>query len=79
MCENFNEYFKLNARAKSTHNNNCLVKLPPIKLEFARNSFYYFGDYLYNALSLEIRKELHFYCLKTSCSNSTKADRLSTL
>jgi hypothetical protein len=43
LCSNFNNYFTINTHAKLTRNGNFLIKLPKIKLEFARSSFYYFG------------------------------------
>lgn len=64
MCKAFNEYFKINIHGKMTRNNNVLVKLPKVKLEFARNSFFYFGAHLYNSLPLEIRKEASFLLFK---------------
>ena len=59
-----NEYFTLSTHAKSTRNNNYLVKLPKVKLEFARNSFFYFGAFLYNSVPIEIRKENSFLLFK---------------
>ena len=60
----FNAYFTINKHGKLTRNGNFLVKLPKMKLEFARNSFYYFGAHLYNSLPLEIRKEVSLLLFK---------------
>ena len=55
-CSNFKEYFeKLNYK-QLTRNNGYLLKLPKIRLEYARGSFYYMGAKLYNDLPLEIHK-----------------------
>ena len=60
VCENYNEYFKINTHNKRTRNQNNLIKLPRIKLEIARKSFYYLGAKLYNDLPISIRKEEDF-------------------
>ncbi len=39
-----------------TRNNKHLLKLPAIRTEYARKSFYFMGAKLYNELPLEIRK-----------------------
>ena len=43
VCENFNDYFAINYHAKSTINRNKLLKLPQVKLEFAKRLFKYMG------------------------------------
>ena len=43
VCENFNDYFAINYHAKSTIKRNKLLKLPRVKLEFAKRSFKYMG------------------------------------
>ena len=55
VCENFNDYFAINYHAKNTRNRNTLLKLPRVKLEFAKRSFKYMGAKLYNDLTLNIR------------------------
>ena len=37
--ESFNDYFAINYHAKNTRNRNKLLKLPRVKLEFAKQSF----------------------------------------
>jgi hypothetical protein len=64
LCSNFNTYFAINTHGKLTRNGNFLIKLPRIKLEFSRNSFYYYGAHLYNSLPLEIRKEVSISIFK---------------
>ena len=43
-----------------TRNNQCLVKLPKIKTEYARKSFRFMGAKIYNELPLDIRKTESF-------------------
>jgi len=57
VCSPFKNYFQLNVHERVTRNNNFSIKLPKIKLEVGRQSFYYYGAQLYNDLPLEVRKE----------------------
>ena len=41
----------------NTRNDGYLLKLPKVKLEFVKQSFYYSGAKIYNDLSIEIRRE----------------------
>ena len=50
ICESFNDYFNINYHAKNTRKRNKLLKLPRVKLEFAKRSFKYMGAILYNDL-----------------------------
>ena len=59
-CSNFSNYFELTSHGKLTRNNGYIVKLPKLKLEYARGSFYYMGDKLYNELPREIRSTDNF-------------------
>ena len=54
-CEHFNDYFAIKYHAKNTRNRNKLLKLQRVKLEFAKWSFKYMGNILYNDLSINIR------------------------
>ena len=73
-CSNFLEYFQRSNHNKNTRNNKFSAKLPKIRLEYVRKSFYYMGAYLYNKLPIEIRKieDMHTFkkelarCLKTN-------------
>jgi hypothetical protein len=56
VCSNFHNYFHLNTHSKNTRNNNILVKVPKVKLEFARNGFFFMGAKLYNALPKHVRE-----------------------
>ena len=56
VCSNFHNHFEMNNHNKATINRTYLLKVPKIKLEFARNSFYFMGVQLYNSLPIEIRQ-----------------------
>ena len=60
MCINFNNYFENNVTGINTRNANCLLKLPKVKLDFAKQSFFYSGAKIYNDLPIDIRKEVDF-------------------
>ena len=51
-------YFDNLKHNKNTRNNKFSLKLPPIKLEIARASFYFGGVKIFNKLPLEIRKTI---------------------
>jgi hypothetical protein len=51
----FDEYFTMISHEKETRNNNCVLRLPRVKLEIAKQSFYFGGAKLYNALPLDLR------------------------
>ena len=53
--EEFNNYFKLFEHKYKTRNNSKSIKLPPVKLELAKQGFYFSGGVLYNSLPIEIR------------------------
>ena len=48
------------AHSKSTRNGGYMLKLPNIRLEYCRGSFYYMGAKLYNDLPIMIRKTENF-------------------
>ena len=54
-CSNFKDYFEIAKHVKNTRNSGYLLKLPKLKLEFYRGSFYYMGATLYNSLPRSIR------------------------
>ena len=53
--EKFNNYFKLIEHKYETRNNSKSIKLPHVKLELAKQGFYFSGGVLYNSLPIEIR------------------------
>ena len=52
--EEFNNYFNLIEHKYKTRNNSKSIKLPPVKLELAKQGFYFSGGVLYNSLPVEI-------------------------
>ena len=60
ICENFQGYFELQKHKTKTRNSQCLIRLPSIKIEYARKSFHFMGAKLYNELPIEIRKTESF-------------------
>ena len=64
VCTSFKEYFTLSSHTKSTRNNNNIIRLPKIRLEVARGSFYFMGAKLYNELPLDLRKTDTFNIFK---------------
>ena len=55
-CSPFKNYFqRLNHNALNTRNNGKAAKLPKVKLDFARRSFYFLGASIFNSLPLSLR------------------------
>ena len=68
-------YFEVNNHSKQTRNANFLFKVPRIKLETARGSFYYMGVKFYNDLPLNLRKsykeferQLKLHCFESKAN-----------
>ena len=55
ICHTFKDHFILQNHGKRTRNANNSFKLPKIRTEYARKSFYYTGAKIYNDLPLKIR------------------------
>ena len=64
VSEKFRNYFSV-LNGATTRNQNCLLRLPPIKKEYFRGSFKYMGAKLYNDLHTSIRKTQNFDELKS--------------
>ena len=64
-CSNFIDYFQVVNHHKNTRNNGLLLKVPRLKLEYARGSFYHTGSALYNELPRDIRSTQNFYQFKS--------------
>ena len=64
-CSNFNDYFQVVNHHKKTRNNELLLKVPRLKLEYAGGSFYHTGNALYNELQRDIRSTQNFYKFKS--------------
>ena len=60
QAANFVNYFTLIDHSRGTRNNKCSIRLPSIKLESTRNSFFFSGAYVYNKLPKELRSEANF-------------------
>lgn len=56
VCENFKNYFTKTNHTRNTRNNRNSLKLPNLRLEYARGAFCYTGAHIYNTLPLDIRK-----------------------
>ena len=55
-CFPFKDYFqRLHHNALNTRNNGKSAKLPKVKLDFARRSFYFLGASIFNSLPLSLR------------------------
>ena len=56
VCTPFKNYFTLNKHLAGTRNQGLLLKLPRVKLEFSKRSFFYSGARLFNALPKQKRE-----------------------
>ena len=56
VCTNFHNYFMINEHDVRTRYRNVLSQIPKVKLEFAKNGFFFMGARLYNSLPKDIRK-----------------------
>ena len=56
--EVLDNYFEILNHGKHARNNNCSLKLPPIKLKISKQSFYYDGVKLFNSLPRDERKSM---------------------
>ena len=60
QAANFVNYFTLIYHNRGTRNYKCSIRLPSIKIESTRNSFFFSGAYVYNKLPKELRSEANF-------------------
>ena len=63
VCSNLENYFEINSHEKNTRNKNKFLKLPEVKLEFARKSLKFQGARIYNELPLSVRNSDNFNLL----------------
>ena len=56
ICENYNGYFEKNIHERVTRNNSYFLKIPKVRLEFAKHCFYFQGFKLFNSLPIRIRQ-----------------------
>ena len=59
-CDSFKNYFEINKHSLRTRNNNKLLKLPKVKLEFGKKSLRFQGAQIYNSLPISIRESTNF-------------------
>ncbi len=52
----FDKYFEIIDGKYGTRNNKMSIRLPKVRLESAKNGFYFLGGKIYNELPLDIRK-----------------------
>lgn len=52
----FNDYFTLNNQRVNTRNQNLPIKVPSVKLELAKNPFYFMEAKIYNGLPKSVRR-----------------------
>ena len=51
----FDNYCKMLSHEKSTRNNNALIEIPRVRLEVAKQSFYFAGAKIFNSLPMKVR------------------------
>ena len=56
VCRNFINYYTMNEHNINTRNQGFLMKVPKVKLEFAKYGFFFMGANIFNTLPLEIRQ-----------------------
>ena len=54
-CDSFKNYFEINTHSLRTRNNNKLLKLPKVKLEFGKKSLRFQAAKIFNSLPIAIR------------------------
>ena len=64
--DSFKSYLSLNCHEKTTRNNGKLIRVPKIRLEAARKSFYFQGASKYNKLPVYIRDTDYIVIFKNS-------------
>ena len=55
LCENFETYFVKSVHGRVTRNNGYFLKVSKVKLEFAKNGFYFQGVKLFLLESGELK------------------------
>ena len=69
VCSNLKTYFERMEHLRTTRNNNISLRLPKVRLQFAKKGFFYTGAKVYNALPREIREEMNFVKFKIALNN----------
>ena len=60
VCKNFENYFEVIESKINTRNSGTLIRLPKVKLEVTRKSFFFQGGYETNTLTRDIRSEKNY-------------------
>lgn len=68
-CSNYWNHFQLLNHQRLTRNNFYSLKLPAVRLDMARNGFYYMGASIYNSLPIDIRREPSYMKFKNKLDN----------
>lgn len=64
-CNAFRGYFDVFDNERQTRNNKSLIRLPKVRTEFGRKSFYFFAARTFNALPCNIRNDYRNADFKT--------------
>ena len=60
VCDNLKEYFEMINHGICTRNRKYLLRLPRLKLEYGKSSFFFMGARTYNELPIELRKKENY-------------------
>lgn len=60
VCENFDNYFEKLSHRFTTRNNKISLKIPVVKLKYAKSGFFSMGTTIYNNLPIDIRSIENF-------------------
>ena len=60
VCENFKSYFEKLSHQQTTRNNRISLKIPVVKLKYAKSGFFSMGTAIYNALPIDTRSKENF-------------------
>ena len=69
VCDSFHSYFEMISHTMNTRNNQYSLRLPKVKLNYAKNAFYFMGATIYNKLPLRIRQIENINLFKKSLKN----------
>ena len=61
VSSSLQKYFTVINHNKETRNNAYLLRLPAVKTEYARRSFFFMGAKVYNELPIEVWKAENFH------------------
>ena len=73
MCTNFQDYFMIIEHNVRTRNRNILLQIPNIKLDFAKNGFFFMGARLYSSLPEHIKESASDFENKVNSYFSSKS------